>query len=132
MRYSSKRILLASATVLLAAGSAFAQPGYRRPSPIEQTLGDLDRVRNHAYADRHQIKHLDQARKDLLRFEDNWRRGKFDRDRLDSSIDHLNRIASSPQVNPRERDLLYHDVQALRNFRATNGSSFGYRGDRRY
>ena len=129
MRYLNKVVVLS-----LAVGTMFGQYGYRRPDPVNTTLNDLDRAGARAYVDHHERKHFDQARRDLLRFEDNFRRGKFDRGRLDSAIDNLNHLANSRQIAPRERETFYRDIQMLRDFRASGSSygGYGYRGPRRY
>lgn len=97
-------------------------------------LGLVDRVISHlegaqgfgqSSGDR---RHLDHARNDLFRFRENWYRGKFDRGRLDSAIDHIHRVVDSRWAGPRERSALGRDMYDLRDFRATGG---GY-GGRRY
>lgn len=61
---------------------------------------------------------LDHARNDLFRFRENWYRGKFDRGRLDSAIDHIHHVVDSRWVNPRVRGTLSRDMYDLRDFRA--------------
>ena len=130
MRIFSKELLLGSTVLLLAcvAGAAADDGHYGREhngEPVRRAISDLDRMRSIRYADGHERKHIENARRDLVRFEENRARGKFDRDRLDSAISHLSHLANSWQVQPREREVLYQDVQALRELRA-------YRGVNRY
>ena len=145
MRIFSKEFLLSSTVLLLAFGmSAAADDRYygnerggwergagqvRGSEPVRRALSDLDRMRSIRYANGHERKHIDNARRDLVRFEENWARGKFDRDRLDGAIGHLSHLANSGQVHPREREVLFQDVRALREFRAYRGGT-GYRGYR--
>jgi hypothetical protein len=145
MRIISKQFFLGSTVLLLAFGmNAAADDRYygnerggwergggqvRGNEPVRRALFDLDRLRSIRYADGHERKHIDNARRDLLRFEESWSRGKFDRDRLDGAIGNLDHLANSGQVHPREREVLYQDVRALREFRAYRGN-VGYRGYR--
>ncbi len=147
MQIISKKMLLTSTALLLALGtSAVADDRYygdqrgswqrsgsqvRGNEPVRRALSDLDRLRSIRYADGHERKHIENARRDLVRFEENWARGKFDKDRLDGAIDHLNHLANSGQVHPREREVIYQNVRALRDFRASRGIG-GYRGYRPY
>jgi hypothetical protein len=85
---------------------------------VPRVLSDLDRAASARYADKHERKHFDQARKDLLRFQENGARGKFDRDRLDGAIDHLSHLANSDRLHPRDRQMLARDMQDLREFRS--------------
>jgi hypothetical protein len=138
-------------TVLLAAGTAGAQ--YRDPygnpypndrrgyadqgrhdrglDPIDRTLSDLDRAESARFVDRGNRRHLDDARKDLIRFVENRSRGRFDRGRLDNAIGHLEHLLRSPQLHPRDREVLARDRDALRDFR-TRGGYYGYRDGRRW
>jgi hypothetical protein len=100
--------------------------GYRGFDVIDRALGDLDRVQDSAWRGGHRGE-FDQARKDLIRFRENSMRGRFDRDRLDGAIEHMNRLAGSDRIAPRARDLLSRDVYALRDFRSRGAYS-----DRRY
>ena len=89
---------------------------------VPQVLADLNRAASTRYADNHERKHFDQARKDLLRFQENSARGRFDRDRLDGAIDHLSHLANSDRVHPRDRQVLARDMYELREFRSRGGS----------
>lgn len=93
----------------------------------DRSLGLVDRVISHlegaqgfgqSGGDR---RHLDHARNDLFRFREKWYRGKFDRGRLDSAIDHIHHVVDSRWVGPRERSALSRDMYDLRDFRATGG-----------
>ncbi len=147
MRKFTRQLLLAFAVMLMTA-PAWAQgpwsrdrhdrddyrysdrysDGYygRNSAPlVGRVLADLDRARSYRFIDGHERKHLDQARKDLMRFESNWNRGRFDRDRLDGAIENIAHLVNSDQVHPRERQLLSRDMNALRSLRASRGE---YRG----
>lgn len=125
-------------SLLLCAGLASAQYRDRGPNRDDYTRGDvirraLDHVsnsRSYAWVDRHERGHFDQAQRDLSIFQDHWRRGRFDKDRLDGAIENLRDLADADQVNPRERELLRRDVRDLREFRANRGGN--YRGFRPY
>jgi hypothetical protein len=133
------RALLLSSSIALLAGCAGAQyrdPYYRGPRPgsyssgavIGRVLSDLDSARSYFRVDGHERRHFDQARRDLLIFQDRYARGRFDKGRLDGAIENIRHLANSDQVHPRERRLLARDVEALRDFRASRGAyrGFGY------
>jgi hypothetical protein len=134
--------LLLGAGVLAAALGANAQYPYAGAQPyqafpgrdrsrdaglIDRVLRDLDRARSDREAERHEHNRFDQARRNLLRFEDNWSRGRFDKDRLDGAIDDLHHLSASDHLRRRDRDILARDMQALRDFRASAGRYEGYR-----
>jgi hypothetical protein len=154
MRHSS-RLAAIGAGVLLAAATAGAQnrnDPYRNYDPrydndergygggrqsgayrgdlIDRVLSDLDRSQYAAGGDRHQWKELEQARRDLVRFRENWMRGRFDHDRIDGAIHHLDRLVGSRWLEPRARDILGRDLYALRDFRAGGGYNRGDYGRR--
>ncbi len=133
-----RRMLLFFAA-LLVAGNAGAQwrsfgddrddrgRGNRyRPELIDRVLRDVDSAQYDRFAARHERHQFEQARKDLLRFEDRWYRGDFDRGRLDGAIGHLDHIVRSPYVDPRERHVLERDLWDLRAFRERRGVGGGY------
>lgn len=95
---------------------------------IGRVLGHLDRVQGRSY-DRRDHRQFDHARNDLLRFQDNLARGRFDRGRLDSAIGNIDRVARSRDIHPTDRDRLYRDLEDLRQFRASaqNSNGYGYR-----
>lgn len=138
---SFTRRLMTAAAVLVLAGSAFGQwrpdDGYYRnryydrgyrggPDVIERVLSHIDHSGyfGQSQGDR---RNLDHARNDLFRFRENWYRGKFDKDRLDSAIDHIHHVVDSTWIDPRERGRLTRDLYDLRDFRATRGYGGGYR-----
>ncbi len=96
-------------------------------SPVDRVLSDLSSTRSYRFVDGHERKHMDKAYSSLLRFRDNWARGRFDRDRLDEAIENLDHLAGADQVNPRERRLFARDRDMLRDFRASRGGG-RYRG----
>jgi hypothetical protein len=101
-----------------------ARGGYSR-SIVDQVMNDLSRARSYGRVDNHERKHFDNAQRDLGRFQQKWSRGDFDRGRLDSAIENISHVAQSNQVSPRDRDILYRDLTALRDFRASGGRSAG-------
>lgn len=138
-----RMLLMLGSGMLLAALSANAQyPDGRRGgyesnwqdrgrgyggNVIERVLRDVDRAASYRDAARHEREHFDQARKNLTRFQDNWSRGKFDKDRLDGAIDDLHRLSGSDHLSRRDRDVLARDMEALRDFRESGGRANGYR-----
>jgi hypothetical protein len=138
-----KALLIGSAVALLAgcAGAQYRDPYYRGPQRdgyyarggdlVSRVVSDLDRARSYARVDHHERGHFDNARRDLLVFQDHYARGKFDKDRLDGAIDNIHHLIDSDQVNPRDRQMLSRDINALRDYRASRGAyGSGYRGYR--
>jgi hypothetical protein len=81
--------------------------------------------------DHHERDHFRRAQEDLARFQERWSQGRFDRGRLDRAIEHMQHLVNSRQMRGRERSLLASDLDALRNFRASQGRGYnGYYGYR--
>jgi len=135
-----RMMLLLGAGVLLAAMGANAQyPGRGYGGDrgrdngrglIDRVLRDLDRASSDREADRREHATFEQARHNLLRFEDNWSRGKFDKDRLDGAIDNLHHLSDSRHLRTGDREMLARDMEALRDYRASGGRYEGDRGSR--
>jgi hypothetical protein len=108
--------------------------GYGRAgSPVDRALYDLSRVDRNAYVDHHERDHFRRAQEDLARFQERWSQGRFDRGRLDRAIEHMQHLVNSRQMRGRDRSLLASDLDALRNFRASQGRGYdGSYGDRYY
>lgn len=141
MRQRSVVWLGCGVLALAAAASAQRRPVEgSRPNPggrgnvavIDRVLSDLDRSRSFVYTDRHERRHFDHAREDLIRFKQNWSRGQFEKGRLDGAIDNLNHLASADRVNPRERRIFYSDAEELRAFRARSGTYIAANHHRRF
>jgi hypothetical protein len=89
---------------------------------VERALNDLQRNRSAGRVDGHERKHMEQARYDLIRFRENWSRGKFDKDRLDGAIENLADLARADQVHPRDRQMFARHRDNLREFRANRNA----------
>jgi hypothetical protein len=137
------RLTFLTLTALLFAGTAEARdrgyryPEYRGSQPppgawnrgpygapamrgdlVSAVIYDLQRVPSYRMVDRHERKHFDDARHHLRRFQENWRRGKFDQGRLDRAIGDLRHLVNAHQVHPRDRQILARHMEALRYLRA--------------
>ena len=103
-------------------GNYDTRGGYNRGGVgvVDRVISNLDSAGYYGQSgsDRRNLEH---ARNDLYRFRENWYRGKFDKGRLDSAIDHIHHVVNSRWTNPRERDGLTRDMYALREFRASGG-----------
>jgi hypothetical protein len=105
----------------------YGQPGiYRGASPLNQVLRDLSTV-SAARADSHERNHLRRARERLLEFQEEARKGKFDRGELDKAIEDLQHLADSDQFSRRDHQIFVRDLALLRDFRASRGAGYGYR-----
>jgi hypothetical protein len=144
------RRMLLSFGVLLLAASANAQwrpfgdrdddygrgPARRggpyRGDVIARALRDVESARSYDYADHHNRRHFEQARKDLVRFQERWYRGSFDKSRLDGAIENIAHLVRSRQVDPYERRMLERDLWDLRSFRERRGYETGWRSGPRW
>jgi hypothetical protein len=111
-------------------GDGYYPPrGYPASSSlVDRVRYNLDRAAANNYVDSHERRHFDRAREELLRFQDRWRSGKFDRGRLDKAIENIADLVQSRQVHPRDRNMLAADLSALRRFRDSGGRDYGYGG----
>ena len=108
------------------------EPGYG-PSygsgVVDRTLLDLRRAASNARLDGHERSHFNSAVKELQKFQDRWRDGRFDTGRLDKAIDSLRHLANADRIHPRDRGVLARDMEALRDFRSRgNYGGGGYGG----
>lgn len=120
---------------------AYGQPyGYDRGyggDAVDRAVSDLRRVRTGWFDGRDQH-HIDKAVSELYKFEDKYRRGKWDGDHLDRAIDNMKSLTENGRIRPRDRDMLYSDIMALRDFRSARGRydrgryNDGYRDDSYY
>lgn len=92
---------------------------------IDRALADLNRVQG--FNRGRNRREVDRAREALLRFRDRQASGRFDRGRLDSAIENMQRVVNSNWLPPRERDMLSRDLFALREYRSNGGYNGRYR-----
>ena len=111
--------------------------GYAAGDAVDRSISDLRRVRTGWFDGRDQH-HIDKAVSELYKFEDKYRRGHWDGDHLDRAIDNMKHVTENGRIRPRDRDLIYGDIMALRDFRAARGRYDrggyydGYRDDSYY
>ena len=118
--------------------------GYGRGGdPVSRTLEDLRRLAysgGYGYDNREQ-KRLREAEKELLKFVDRSRNGRFDDNSLGDAIEEMEKAVNGNRLHPQAREILVRDIYALRAFRSSGGRSYDpyYRGrnydpygDRRY
>ena len=71
---------------------------------------------------------LNDAEKELREFSQQWRRGKFDKGKLDHSISSVQHVLDNNHLKGGERDALWNDVEELRRMReAYDRREIGYR-----
>jgi hypothetical protein len=108
--------------------------GYGRSNGtvIDRVMGDLSQTGSYGWMDGRDRKHINHAQDDLMRFQEKWSRGRFDRGRLDRAIDNLQHVVNSSRLDPRRRDRLASDLYDLRDFRNRGSYNGGYYGGRPY
>ncbi len=81
---------------------------------VERVHVDLNqgyRVWNLSGGDRNRLTHAEHQLRDFMA---DWRRGRFDKGDLDSSIAAVQHVLDNNHLNGRERDELWRDVEQLR------------------
>lgn len=94
---------------------------YGSPRIIDRVRADLERGASSTYYANHQRGRFEHAMRELNRFEDRWRQGKFDKGRLDEVIEDLANLSRARDLDPRMRDIMARDANDLRVFRANRG-----------
>ncbi len=104
------------AALSMITGSAFAQPYGRPPQGqiFERTQMDLSRAGQHSY-DRRRIA---KAQREIGDFQRKLSYGRFSRRDLDRAIGATNDVVRKESIPPRDRDILYRDLEGMREFRA--------------
>ena len=139
-----RRMILSTAMVAAALSSvAFAQgyygnQGYYRggdgryrdgynsgPRILDRVRADFERGASTSFYARDQRWRFDHAIRELNRFEDKLREGKFDKGKLDSVIDDAAHLSRARDLDPRMRDIMARDADELRAFRANRGGYYG-------
>lgn len=94
---------------------------YRRygyNDPVSRTIRDLEGIGSRSFVDRHEQKHFRRALEELYRFRYRAQDGRFDKDRLDKAIEHIDHLAGADQLHPRARQILRGNLWELRRFRS--------------
>lgn len=97
--------------------NAFAQRG----GILDRAFTDLQRAASSSYYARHERGHFDHAMRELAKFQDKLRRGKFDKHPLDEVIGEMSHLSRASELHPRFRDLMARDADELRAYRASGG-----------
>jgi hypothetical protein len=96
--------------------------------PLDRVRADLDRAAaDIGYLSRGDMSRFNHARQEIAEFQDKWNRGFFDRHELDDVIGSLQHVVSGNRLRYQDRDILFNDLQRLREIRARGG---GYDRDR--
>lgn len=114
----------------LGAVPAFAQYSYSYDRPyadrnyarqdralFEHTRVDLDRAAAYPYASRADRKRFDEAKRELFDFQNRFDEGRYEKNHLDSAIDHIQKVVESNSLDPRDRGALADDLRRMRDYR---------------
>jgi hypothetical protein len=129
MKGFSVKSLLGSGLLLIGlTANAQVYGDYRGArEPLDRVRADLDRAaENIGYLSRGEFARFNHAREEIAEFQDKWNRGFFDRHELDDVIGSLQHVVSGNRLRYEDRDILFYDLQRLREIRA-RGGAFGYR-----
>ena len=121
------RFLLVSSLVLF----GLMLPGRAQDNLFSNARSLVDRVQNDL---RHSFRmardkakereRLDNAQQHLSEFDKDLARNKFDKDKLNDSINDVKNVVENNTLDPRDRDGLTQDLQDLRNLRQTRGAGY--------
>lgn len=78
---------------------------------------DLDRAAAYPYASRSDRKRFDEARRELFDFESRFDQGRYEKNHLNSAIDHIQKVVNSNSLDPRDRGALSDDLRRMRDYR---------------
>lgn len=106
--------------------------GYYRGDPVNVALQNLRRAASTNRYDRHERNHFEKAIRDLNKFQDRARSGRFDSGALGSAISHMQDLAQARQIHPRDRNLIARDISELRSLHASGGRYYDPYGRDRY
>jgi hypothetical protein len=98
--------------------------GYRNGDPVNRAIQNLQRAASMNRYDKHERNHFDKALKELRKFQDRSRSGRFDGGALDKAISNMSDLARARQLHPRDRDLIVRDISELRQVRASGGGYY--------
>jgi len=97
----------------------------RQPtSPAERTIEDLRRIARRETFSHGEHERYEHAIEHLSQFSGKLYAGRFDRGKLDRSIDDLRNVLQRNRIDPGARDVLSVDLNELYRFRSNYG---GYR-----
>ena len=110
-------------TLLLGATLLHAQRPYpyehEQSWPANQTIADLKAISAHNTYNPREMERYDNAMTHLSQFAEKMHLGRFDRGKLDRSVDDVQGILNHNPMDGRARDILNHDLGELRRLRAT-------------
>ena len=101
--------------------------GYNRGDVLDRAFSDLRWAASSSFYARHQRGHFDHALQELGRFEEKFRRGRFDRHPLDEAIGEMSHLSRANELEPRVRETMARDADELRVFRAGGDPGYGGR-----
>jgi hypothetical protein len=116
-------LAIAVSTLMLGATMVNAQRPYpyeREQSwPANQAIADLKSISAHNTYNPREMERYDNAMTHLSQFAEKMHMGRFDRGKLDRSIDDVQGILTKNPMDGRARDILNRDLGELRRLRAT-------------
>jgi hypothetical protein len=95
---------------------------------VDRVFADLQEAASTSVYARHQRSHFDHAMRELSRFQNKWRNGRFDKHPLDEAIGEMSHLSRAGELNPQVRDRMARDADELRAFRARGSYDGRYDG----
>jgi hypothetical protein len=84
---------------------------------VGKSQRDLSGISNAAAASAKEKERYDNAMRHLSEFDDGLAHNKFDKGKLDNSIDDIDNVCKNNTLRPEERDVLLGDLRELRHLR---------------
>jgi Skp family chaperone for outer membrane proteins len=88
---------------------------------VDRVQNDLKRAADFERRKGKETERYENAQKHLSEFDRELHKGKFDKDKLDASIDDVKNVVEHNTLNPEDRDALSADLRALRQMREDRG-----------
>jgi hypothetical protein len=102
--------------------------GYGSRVPvIDHVMRDIRAVAARNPLDGGDRRDLYRAAEELRQFQYRLSRGDWKSNHLDDAIDRLKDVAEERHVHPRDRSMLWRDVEILRDLRSSRGLYYGWR-----
>jgi hypothetical protein len=106
--------------VLCFASVAFAQTGAYPDARtlVDHVQVDLKQAADFSHKNGKERERIDNAQKHLSEFDRHLDQGKFDKGKLDESINDVKNVIDHNTLTPEQRDSLHSDIRQLRLLRA--------------
>jgi len=119
MRFVSMRLAMAGAVLAAFPLMMHGQIDFNTARTlVGKSQRDLGEISNASSTSPKEKERYDNAMRHLSEFDDGLAQNKFEKGKLDNSIDDMDNVCKNNTLRPEERDVLLGDLQELRHLRA--------------